>query len=484
MKTGNAAVQKACQYVDWLLSTMNPNPPDEDMWIRPQAHPCQRLYKDIPDWDEDSDYVDLLNMVQRHTRCSTSYCLRKKNSESELKCRFHFPFDHCSQAKLEFENVHSKSDVEQYRARIVTKRNDERLNNHQRLKLQGWRANCDIQVIIDHYACVEYLAKYAAKGEPGSPILKQAFSAVVQNANSTSDPHKAIKKLAMKTLGERDYAAQETMHHLISLKLHSSPFTVIPVSLNGSRRVQTYLSQDSDTCTSNSLLDANREQYDNSSHVISKNFVQFATTFKVLNDKLTKLPDNVIPRIFPTYSSNPRGTNFASYCKDQLLRYKPWKTTQNNAWNNQEPSDEIFISCWYDFLQTPFAQTNVPEWFDKLLNVTQSQEESDDEPELFDSNTREEWMILSDLYIPFENTCESSTLSHDWHQDRHRYTDQQIGEMSTWTKTKKEQSSNDFHDNIEVVNINIFNEMQKLAYDIVHDHVQDTSNEKKPLYHP
>ncbi len=58
------------------------------------------------------------------------------------------------------------------RAKIVTKRNDSRLNNHQRLQLQGWRANCDIQVVIDHYACVEYLIKYAAKGEPRSPMLK------------------------------------------------------------------------------------------------------------------------------------------------------------------------------------------------------------------------------------------------------------------------------------------------------------------------
>ncbi len=41
----------------------------------------------------------------------------------------------------------------------------------------------------------------------------------------------------MKSLGERDYAAQETMHNLFSLKLHSSSFKVIPVSLNGSRRV-------------------------------------------------------------------------------------------------------------------------------------------------------------------------------------------------------------------------------------------------------
>ena len=86
-EAGNKATQTVCQYVDWLLSTRNPNPPDEDMWI----HPCQRQYKDIPNWDIDSDYVDLLNTVQGHTSCSTSYCLRKKGTESELKCRFNFP---------------------------------------------------------------------------------------------------------------------------------------------------------------------------------------------------------------------------------------------------------------------------------------------------------------------------------------------------------------------------------------------------------
>ncbi|CAB4020199.1 Hypothetical predicted protein [Paramuricea clavata] len=233
IEAGQKAADTVCQYVDWLLSTVNPNPPDEDMWIRPEVHPCQRSH-DIPEHEKQSDYVDLLNMVQRHTRCSASYCLRKKSSETELKCRFHFPFDYCSQTKLEFEKIHTSGDNEHYRAKIVTKRNDSRLNNHQHLQLQGWRANCDIQVVIDHYACVEYFTKYAAKGEPRSPILKQAFNSIMQNVDSNTDPRRAIKKIVMKSLGERDYAAQETMHHLLSLKLHSSSFKVMPVSLNGS----------------------------------------------------------------------------------------------------------------------------------------------------------------------------------------------------------------------------------------------------------
>ena len=177
--------------------------------------------------------------------------------------------------------------------------------------------------------------EHAAKGEPRSPLLKQAFNSIVKSTNTLSDPHKAIKKVIMKTLGERDYAAQATMHHLPSLKLHSSSFNIIPVSLNGSRRVRVNQESDRDVCTDYSLLDvyANRERYDSSSDVHSMNFVKFAATVKVVNAKLTKLPPDVIPHIFPTFSSNPTGGNFPAYCKYQLLRYKPWKLTPNNAWD-------------------------------------------------------------------------------------------------------------------------------------------------------
>ena len=42
----------------------------------------------------------------------------------------------------------------------------------------------------------------------------------------------------------------------------------------------------------------NRQQYDSSHAVINMNFVQFATTYNVVNNELTKLPENVVPRIF------------------------------------------------------------------------------------------------------------------------------------------------------------------------------------------
>lgn len=228
---------------------------------------------------------------------------------------------------MEFEEVHSKGDKVQYRAKVVTKRNDPRLNHNQQLQLQDWRTNCDVQVVIDHYACVEYLTKYAGKGEPRSSFLKQVFSSIVSNLRENVDSNKVIKKVVMKTVGERDYAAQETMHHVLSLKLHSSSFNVIPVSLNGSQKVSNVAPvENGGIRTSNSLVDhyANHDQSDNSAEVMNLNFIQFATKFKVVRSKLTKMPENIIPKVFPSYSSNSRGPNFTLYCKYQLLRYKPW----------------------------------------------------------------------------------------------------------------------------------------------------------------
>ena len=84
--------------------------------------------------------------------------------------------------------------------------------------------------------------------------MKTAFNSIVRNCNIDSSPTKLIKKVVMKSLGQRDFSAQETMHHLMSLKLVSSSFNVIPVSLNGSRKIKTN-SLDGDLVTKDSLLD-------------------------------------------------------------------------------------------------------------------------------------------------------------------------------------------------------------------------------------
>ena len=180
-------------------------------------------------------YIDLVNTVERHTICSTRYCLKHEPNKAELVCRFNYPFECTGNTKLKFEPVHTKDKSVKYKASMVTARNDPRINSHLKIQLVGWRANCDVQVILDYHACVEYLCKYAAKGEPRSNTLKSAFCTVVGNLKTNTDPIKIMKKIMIKALGERDFSVQETMHLLLSLKLHSSSFQVLPVNLDGTR---------------------------------------------------------------------------------------------------------------------------------------------------------------------------------------------------------------------------------------------------------
>ena len=67
----------------------------------------------------------------------------------------------------------------------------------------------------------------------------------------------------------------------------------------------------------------------------------------------------------------------------------------------------------------------------------------------------------------------------NWHLDSANYSEQQIQEMPTWMKNNKEEYT--IGEQYEVVDINSFSEMQKLAYDIVKSHFDDTSSERESL---
>lgn len=159
------------------------------------------------------------------------------------------------------------------------------------------------------------------------------------------------------------------------------------------------------------------------------------------------------------------------------------KTRQDNAWEDEQPSEQIYISKWHEFLQTPYATGKVPDWFDKLQTIVQSQEETNSEcVDVTAANTREEWMILADLNTPFNNNpYEQTQLVHDRQEDRSHYTDQEIGEMPTWVTRNKEQSNKIHQQRFEPVDINSFSQMQQLAYNIVKMHFEDTSSDKEPL---
>ena len=108
--------------------------------------------------------------------------------------------------------------------------------------------------------------------------------------------------------------------------------------------------------------------------------------------------DNIVPRTFPVFSSSSSCPNFGLYCKYQLLKYKPWHTKPDNAWNDQLGTDEIYINSWKAFLKTPFAKDNVPDWSDKLSSCqNHANDNSGDVVPIPEAIEWEEWMHLADL---------------------------------------------------------------------------------------
>lgn len=204
--------------------------------------------------------------------------------------------------------MQSKDGTEHYKVKVVTKRNDTRLNNHQRVMLQGWRANCDIQVIIDYHSCLEYIAKYASKAEKMSSVAREAFTSALCETSDEHDGKIFLRKLMMRAVGQRDMSIQELMHHLLSIKLVSSTFQVVTASLDGSRKVK--LTKDGSLDSESSLLDlyANRDIFEKEYPGISTcNFIDFASNYCKDKSGIKKRVSPVVIKIYPNYSANPKG---------------------------------------------------------------------------------------------------------------------------------------------------------------------------------
>ena len=176
----------------------------------------------------------------------------------------------------------------------------------------------------------------------------------------------------IKSLGERDFSSQETMPLLLSLKLHSSSFQVLPVNLDGFRSVKRHFKDSNSSCTNDSVLDkyAKRAIFQNDLPLIMNiSFTQFVTLYKFVKNKIVTQEPNVVPRFFPSYSSNPKGLDYPLYCKYQLLKYKPSKDSQNDAWNYETPSDTVYVNAWLAFLNSPVASKYAPIWEKQLENI-------------------------------------------------------------------------------------------------------------------
>ena len=160
-------------------------------------------------------------------------CLRTRNGQQQ--CRFGYP------KPLQPETALITEDGETV---LLTARNDGLINSFNPVQLSAWHANVDMQYCVSRHKVIEYCAKYATKSEPRSQPLKEIFTTIVRSLKDDSTSQKAVQKLLINSVGERDYSAQETCHILLQLPMFRASRDFVMLSLDGSHAVEEHLTED------------------------------------------------------------------------------------------------------------------------------------------------------------------------------------------------------------------------------------------------
>lgn len=163
------------------------------------------------------------------------------------------------------------------------------------------------------------------------------------------------------------------------------------------------------------------------------------------------------------------------FCRYQLLRYKPWQHSVDNAWGDEEGSDSVYIDNWHSFLQTPNAKQFVPNWLQQINSISEYVNQIIDKDNFTETDTgeREEWMIIADLKFNEKNKTEQPCVNQtDFNiaEDRSFYTTEQIGDMPHWINQQKNAIIQQTNATPVPIEISKMNYNQRVAFNIIRDH--------------
>ena len=97
----------------------------------------------------------------------------------------------------------------------------------------------------------------------------------------------------------------------LCLKLHSSSFNVIIVSLNGSRKCKI---EEIELVLRHSPYDHYADRLQIDKNLSNTNLLNFCSNFDWVNKKLKQRKLSVIVRTIPQFSFDPNGSNYGQFC--------------------------------------------------------------------------------------------------------------------------------------------------------------------------
>ena len=136
--------------------------------------------------------------------------------------------------------------------------NDIRVNSYMKNLLSAWRANHDIQYVLDAYACAMYIVAYISKAQRGMSLLLD--QACREARETSSDIRKQVRHIGNKFLSCVEISAQEAAYLLLQIPLTKA-----------TRQVQFINTSPADERTFLVKSKAELEQLDNESTDIESN---------------------------------------------------------------------------------------------------------------------------------------------------------------------------------------------------------------------
>ena len=131
-------------------------------------------------------------------------------------------------ANIPQKSYHNALKCAQKSTTVLLKRNPNEINinPYNKVILQAWQANTDLQFVIDPYACIHYIVSYVTKDEREMGQVLRAAAAELGNENVKEK----MKTCAKQFLQMREVSAQEAVYRVLGLPLHKATFSTVFVS--------------------------------------------------------------------------------------------------------------------------------------------------------------------------------------------------------------------------------------------------------------
>ena len=236
-----------------------------------------------------------------------------------------------------------------------------------RVPLVAWRANCDFRFLLDVEAVDSYCVKYATKDEKHteafSTMMRKIVTAARENDKSVQS---CFSSLLIKTIGERDYTAQEVCGQLEQMPYVKYNRTVQKVNLgsiralaqkkarrddidddddddeNGDAGNDEAAGSDDDDGGTTAAAENNVDRYSKRTDRRDLPLFNYISEFDNNDNPITDPAHYRTPFPVPMYHPHPAGQNYDQYCRNRLLLH--------TAWHGDPESCKGDYGSWYEAL--------------------------------------------------------------------------------------------------------------------------------------